>query len=174
VVPTTGRVTVQGYDTATAGAAVRRLVGFVFQNPDSHLVMPTVAEDLAFGLKAHAVPAGEHGARVDAVLQRLSIADLKHRACAELSGGEKQLVALAGALVLDPAILVCDEPTAMLDRRNARLFMDVVAALPQQVIVVSHHVEALESFERVVVLRAGQIAADGPAPTVIADYLRDL
>jgi biotin transport system ATP-binding protein len=170
IIPTTGHVTVLGQDTAKDGAAVRRRVGFVFQNPDSQLVMPTVVEDLTFGLKAHGVPAAIQATRIDAVLAQLEAADLRDRACAELSGGEKQLVALAGALVLEPAILVCDEPTAMLDRRHARLFMEVLARLPQQVIVITHHIELLTSFDRVLVFEAGRVVADGPATPTVAGY----
>ena len=169
--PTVGRVTVLGLDTARDGTQVRRRVGFVFQNPDNQLVMPTVAEDLAFGLKAHDVPAGERAGRIDTTLQQLGALPLKDRACAELSGGEKQLVALAGALVLSPEILICDEPTAMLDLRRARAFMQVLAALPQQVIVVTHHVDLLEGFDRAILLANGRVLEDGSAADVIARYV---
>ena len=171
IIPTVGRVTVLGLDTAGEGAQVRRRVGFVFQNPESQLVMPTVAEDLAFGLKAHDVPAGERAARVEATLQQLGASALRDRACAELSGGEKQLVALAGALVLAPDILICDEPTAMLDLRRARTFMKVLAGLPQQVIVVTHHVDLLAGFARAILLAEGRVVEDGRAADVIARYV---
>ncbi len=171
IIPTVGRVSVLGLDTARDGAQVRRRVGFVFQNPESQLVMPTVAEDLAFGLKAHGVPAGERAARVEATLQQLGASALRDRACAELSGGEKQLVALAGALVLAPDILICDEPTAMLDLRRARTFMKVLAGLPQQVIVVTHHVDLLAGFERAILLAEGRVVEDGGAADVIARYV---
>ena len=171
IIPTVGRVSVLGLDTARDGAQVRRRVVFVFQNPESQLVMPTVAEDLAFGLKAHGVPAGERAARVEATLQQLGASALRDRACAELSGGEKQLVALAGALVLAPDILICDEPTAMLDLRRARTFMKVLAGLPQQVIVVTHHVDLLAGFERAILLAEGRVVEDGGAADVIARYV---
>ncbi len=171
IIPTVGRVTVLGLDTARDGAQVRRRVGFVFQNPESQLVMPTVAEDLAFGLKAHGVPAGERDARVEATLQQLGAWALKDRACAELSGGEKQQVALAGALVLAPDILICDEPTAMLDLRRARAFMNLLAGLPQQVIVVTHHVDLLAGFDRAILLAEGRVVEDGCAADVIAHYV---
>ena len=171
IIPTVGRVSVLGLDTARDGAQVRRRVGFVFQNPESQLVMPTVAEDLAFGLKAHGVPAGERAARVEATLQQLGASALRDRACAELSGGEKQLVALAGALVLAPDILICDEPTAMLDLRRARTFMKVLAGLPQQVIVVTHHVDLLAGFARAILLAEGRVVEDGGAADVIARYV---
>ncbi len=171
IIPTVGRVTVFGLDTARDGAQIRRRVGFVFQNPDNQLVMPTVAEDLAFGLKAHGVPAGERDGRVAATLQQLGASALKDRACAELSGGEKQLVALAGALVLSPEILICDEPTAMLDLRRARTFMRLLAGLPQQVIVVTHHVDLLDGFDRAILLADGHVTEDGPAADIIARYV---
>ena len=170
VLPTRGCVTVLGMDTQAAGAAIRRRVGFLFQNPDNQLVMPTVAEDLDFGLKAHGVAPTARGTQIDTILARLGIAHLKERACAELAGGEKQLVALAGVLVLDPAILVCDEPTAMLDRRNARMFTEILATLPQQVVVVTHHTELLDAFDRVLVLDKGRIVADASPAQAIAAY----
>jgi biotin transport system ATP-binding protein len=135
--------------------------------------MPTVSEDLAFGLKVRGVAEPARTARIAAVLDRLAACHLAARACGELSGGEKQLVALAGALVLEPEILVCDEPTAMLDRRHARAFMTLLAGLPQQVIVVTHHVELLDGFDRALMLAGGRIAADGPAAATVAAYLAE-
>ncbi len=171
VLPTQGRVTVLGLDTQSAGNAIRRRVGFIFQNPDNQLVMPTVAEDLDFGLKAHDVAAAARAAQIDTVLARLGITHLKERACAELAGGEKQLVALAGVLVLEPSVLVCDEPTAMLDRRNARMFSEILTTLPQQVVVVTHHTELLEGFDRVLVMERGRLVADAAPAQAIAAYV---
>jgi biotin transport system ATP-binding protein len=170
-VPSAGTVTVLGRDTVRDGDKVRRHVGFIFQNPETQLVMPTVAEDLALGLKAHGIPKAQHGERIAAVLAALGIVDLRDRACGDLSGGEKQLVALAGVLVLEPAILVCDEPTAMLDRRHTRMLMSVLSQLPQQVILVTHQTGLLHDFDRVIALDAGRVVDDGPPQGVIPRYL---
>jgi biotin transport system ATP-binding protein len=171
VLPTTGRVTVDGHDTTTRGVDVRRRVGFVFQNADSQIVMPTVREDIAFGLTAHGVAAAEVAARTEAVLARFGLTALADRACFDLSGGEKQLLALAGVSALDPAWIVLDEPTTMLDRRRAKAAMASFAALPQNLVVVTHHVELLSDFDRVIVIESGRVIFDDTAAKAVAFYL---
>lgn len=170
VLPTRGDVTVDGLNTRRDGAAIRRQVGFVFQNADSQIVMPTVSEDVAFGLSLRKVPAVEAQQRVAAVLERFGLAAIAHRPSHALSGGEKQLLALASALVLEPAAVVFDEPTTMLDRRRAAAMMATIAGLGCQVIVVTHHTELLADFDRVIVLERGQVAMDGPPDLAIARY----
>jgi len=91
--------------------AVRRQVGFVFQNPDLQLVFPTVVEDMGFGLRNQGLSADEIDRRVLAALENYGLTHLQHHATHSLSGGEKQQVAVAGVLVMSPDIVVCDEPT---------------------------------------------------------------
>jgi len=170
ILPTRGDVTVDGLNTRQDGAAIRRQVGFVFQNADSQIVMPTVAEDVAFGLSLRKVPAAEAHKRVDAALARFGLTAMAHRPSHALSGGEKQLLALASALVLEPATVVFDEPTTMLDRRRAAAMMATIAGLDCQVIVVTHHTELLAGFDRVIVLEQGRVAADAPPDSAIARY----
>lgn len=171
ILPTSGRVVVETFDTRDQGPEVRRRVGFVFQNPDSQIVMPTVAEDVAFGPKAHGLPQDETHARTEKALSHFGLEAMKERACFTLSGGEKQSLALAGVLALDPAWIVFDEPTTMLDRKRAKAAMAAIAALPQHVIVVTHHVELLTGFERVIVLDGGRVVHDGPPERAIAHYI---
>ncbi|MDX2143464.1 MAG: ABC transporter ATP-binding protein [Rhodospirillaceae bacterium] len=171
VVPTTGRVSVEGRDTAVDGADVRRRVGFVFQNADSQIVMPTVREDVAFGLTARGLSTREITTKTDAALARFGLAALADRPCFDLSGGEKQLLALAGVCALDPAWIVLDEPTTMLDRRRAKLAMEIFAGLPQKIVVVTHHVELLTGFDRVIVIDRGRVVADDAPGAAIARYL---
>ena len=104
VLPRTGRVLIDGVDTTKDVKAIRRKVGFVFQNPDHQIVMPIVGEDLAFGLKARKIPKGEIDARIDAALARYDLGHLRERPVHLLSGGEKQLVALSAVLVTEPEI----------------------------------------------------------------------
>ncbi|HEY9058141.1 MAG TPA: ABC transporter ATP-binding protein, partial [Aurantimonas sp.] len=119
ILPTAGQVAVDGLDTRTKGREVRRQVGFVFQNPDNQIVYPTVGEDLAFGLRGRSVAADIPG-KVDHTLDRFGLNGFGDRLVHELSGGERQMVALAGVMILEPAWLVLDEPTTLLDRRNTR------------------------------------------------------
>jgi len=160
VTPTIGRVSVDGLDLARHAREVRRRVGFVFTNADNQIVMPTVREDVAFTLRRHKLSPADAAARVEAALDRVGLAEFGDRPAHRLSGGQKQLLAIASVLVAEPAIVVADEPTTLLDARNARRIGEHFASLEQQLIVVSHHLELLESFDRVVVMEAGRIVAD--------------
>ena len=170
VVPRSGRVLVNGLDTRSDGAAVRRQVGFVFTDPDAQIVMPTVAEDVAFSLRRSGLSREAVAARVAAVLDRFGLAGHADHPCHLLSGGQKQLLALAAVLVTDPQVLVLDEPTTLLDLRNARQIARLVADLPQQVLLVTHHLELLEGFDRVVVVDEGRVVADGRPDDALAVY----
>ena len=173
VLPTVGRVTVDGLDLARHAREVRRRVGFVFTNADNQIVMPTVREDVAFTLRRHKLPATDAAARVDAVLDRFGLTELADRPAHRLSGGQKQLLAIASVLVAEPDIVVADEPTTLLDARNARRIAEHFASLEQQLIVVSHHLELLEGFDRVIVMEAGRVVADD-APRPALDAYRAL
>jgi biotin transport system ATP-binding protein len=165
--PTTGRVLVDGLDPARSGSQVRRRVGFVFTNPDSQIVMPTAGEDVAFSLRRSGLPRAERADRAAAVLAEHGLAGYADHPAHQLSGGQKQLLALCAVLVLDPDVLVCDEPTTLLDLRNKRRFGELLAGLRQQVVLVTHDLDLLADFERVVVLEAGRVVADDePAPAL--------
>jgi len=169
VVPTSGRVLVDGLDTATHGREVRRRVGFVFQDPDAQIVHPTVAEDVGYGLENQGVPADERAERVAEVLARYGLAEHADHPAHLLSGGQKQLLAVAGVLVMRPARIVLDEPTTLLDLVNARRIADLVAGLEQAVVVVTHDLDLLAGFDRVLVVDGGRVVADDrPAPAVTA------
>jgi len=168
--PDEGQVLVDGLDTRVEGADVRSKVGFLFQNPEAQIVMPTVAEDVALGLKPHKLDDHDRDKRVSETLDQFGISHLAERSVHMLSGGEKQLVALAGVMITAPDVLVCDEPTTLLDRRNAANVMQILADLDCQVVLVTHDLKQLESFDRVLLFADGQIASDGPADAVIAEY----
>jgi biotin transport system ATP-binding protein len=170
VIPTEGTVAVDGLDTRTATRAVRRRVGFVFQDPDAQIVHPTVAEDVAFGLENMGVPAAERAERVAEVLTRYGLAGHADHPAHLLSGGQKQLLAIAGVLVMRPARIVLDEPTTLLDLLNARRVARLVAELAQSVVVVSHDLPLLEGFDRVLVFDAGRLVADDSPAAAIAAY----
>lgn len=170
VVPRAGRVLVDGVDTRKDVKAIRRKVGFVFQNPDHQIVMPIVAEDLAFGLKARKVPKDEIDARIDAALARYQLDHLRERPVHLLSGGEKQLVAMSAVLVTDPEIVVFDEPTTLLDLRNRNRVAAAIDALPHPTLVVSHDLDLISGFERVLMIEDGRIAADGLPGEVLPFY----
>ena len=171
VAPSEGTIAVDGRDAVTEARAVRATTGLLFQNPDSQIVFPIVGDDLAFGLKNHGVARAEVGDRVATTLERLGIARLAERRIHELSGGEKQLVALAGLLVIEPKTLLFDEPTSQLDLKNRNRLRGLLADLPQQAIVASHDLELLADFDRVLVIEAGRIVFDGEPAAAIATHI---
>jgi biotin transport system ATP-binding protein len=170
VLPSRGRVLVDGLDTKRDGAAVRRRVGFVFTDPDAQIVMPTVAEDVAFSLRRSGLGKAERRARVHETLDRFGLSRHADHPAHLLSGGQKQLLALASVLVTEPALLVCDEPTTLLDARNARAVGRLLSELPQQVVLVTHHLDQLRTFDRVLVVDDGRVVADADPDTALAAY----
>lgn len=172
VIPTKGRVSVDGMDTKAQGKQVRRQVGFVFQDPDAQIVLPTVAEDVAFGLKARREPAGTIAERVAEVLDKFGLGGYADHPAHLLSGGQKQMLALAAVLVLNPAYLVLDEPMTLLDLKNKRQITEVVLALEQPVVLATHELDMLGDFQRVVVLDGGRVIADGTPAESVRTYRR--
>lgn len=172
VVPEQGTVALDGLDTARQGKEVRRRVGFCFTDPDAQIVMPTVAEDVAFSLRRRGLTRTEVDARVEAALAAYGLAGRGDHPAHLLSGGQKQLLALAAVLVTEPDLLVMDEPTTLLDIRNARRVADVVRGLPQQVVLVTHHLDLLADFDRVLVFDRSRLVHDGTPADAIAHYLR--
>jgi len=170
VLPSAGHVRVDGLDTARDGAAVRRRVGFVFTDPDAQLVMPTPVEDVALSLRRHVPDAAQRAAAATAALARMGLADHAHVPVHALSGGQRQLLALAAVLATEPAVLVCDEPTTLLDLRWRTHVDALLASLPQQVVVVTHDLEAAARADRVLVVDDGRVVADGPPPAALGHY----
>jgi biotin transport system ATP-binding protein len=168
VLPTAGSVRVDGLSTEDDGREVRRRVGFCFTDPDAQIVMPTVAEDVAFGLRRRGLSKDEVAARVREVLARHGLDGLDDHPAHHLSGGQKQLLALASVLVTEPRLLVMDEPTTLLDLRNTRMVADVVARLPQQVVLVTHDLDLLGDFDRVLVFDEARLVHDGPPAQAVA------
>ncbi|EKP94877.1 energy-coupling factor transporter ATPase [Thermaerobacter subterraneus] len=167
ILPTRGEVRVAGHSTADPEARweIRRLVGLVFQNPDNQLVAPTVEEDVAFGPENLGLPREEIRRRVRAALEAVGLwerrADPPHR----LSGGQKQRVALAGMLAMEPACLVLDEATAMLDPAGRAEVLDTVGRLHREngisVVLITHFLEEAAKARRVAVMDRGRIVATG-------------
>jgi biotin transport system ATP-binding protein len=170
VEPTTGTVTVDGLAVARHGRRVRELVGFIFTDPDTQIVMPTVREDIAFTLRRTQLSKTDAAARVDTVLARFGLTDHADHPAHLLSGGQKQLLALAAVLVGEPAILVADEPTTLLDARNAAMIGETFRGLDQQVVVVTHHLDLVADFDRVLVVDGGRVVADDAPDRALATY----
>lgn len=168
--PTHGRVWVDGLDTARQGRKVRRRVGFCFTDPDAQIVMPTVAEDVAFGLRRRGLSAEEIQQRVRDALRVHGLDDYADHPAHLLSGGQKQLLALSSVLVTEPSVLVLDEPTTLLDLRNARTVAERIAALPQQVVLVTHQLDLLAEYDRVLVFDNTRLVYDGTPAEAVSFY----
>lgn len=171
--PTAGTVTVDGINPSEQGKKVREKVGFVFSDAENQIVMPNVRDDIAFSLRRFKLPKDERNARVDAALERFGLLDFAERSPHTLSGGQKQLLALAAVLVIDPVLIIADEPTTLLDLRNRDRIKREFAQLDQQLIVVTHDLEFLMDFDRVICIDDHKVAADG-APQEVIDFYRDL
>ncbi len=172
LVPERGQVLVEGLDTRKDARAIRRKVGFVFQNPDQQIVLPTVEEDIAFGLKNLRLPAADISERVTSILRRYGLEGFRRHPAHLLSGGQKQLLALSSVLVMEPRYVVFDEPTTLLDLRNKRRLAQAIHDMPQTAIVVSHDRELLRDFDRVLVFDEGRVVLDDVPSVALDAYVR--
>ena len=180
LLPSGGKVWVRGLDTADEEKLleIRRQIGMVFQNPDNQIVANVVEEDVAFAPENLGVPSGEIRRRVDEALKTVGMYEFREHAPHLLSGGQKQRVAIAGVLAMEPACIVLDEPTAMLDPRGREEVISTVARLNRErgitVVLITHHMDEAARADRVVVMHNGGILADGSPREVFArvDLLR--
>ena len=170
VVASSGRVTVDGLDVAEDGPAVRRQVGFAFTNPVAQLVMPTVAEDVALSLRRHIPDKAARAQRTNEVLEKFGLAAHTGSSVHSLSGGQQQLLALAGVLATEPAIVVADEPTTLLDLCNSAIVAERLFGLTQQLVLVTHDLEMAERCDRVLVIAEGHLAFDGEPKAAVEHY----
>ncbi len=167
--PTTGKVIVNGRDTRDEKTALPD-VGFIFQSPQNQIILPIVKDDIAFGLKSRGLAKAEIEKRVELVLARFNAEALASRRAHELSGGELQIAALCSVLATGPDILILDEPTNQLDLRNRALVQKTIDGLEENVVVITHDLELISGFERVLLFHEGRLAADAPAAEAIARY----
>lgn len=170
LLPKIGQICVDGLDTRLEVEKIRRKVGFVFQNPDNQIVFPIVSEDIEFGLKRRIPDSNMRHQRMLEALDQLGVLHLQDRSIHTLSGGERQLVALAGVLATKPEILVFDEPTTQLDLRLRNRFEQHLSALPQPALIVSHDLELMRTMDRVLIIVEGRLAFDGAPADATAWY----
>jgi biotin transport system ATP-binding protein len=171
--PISGSVTVDGLDTRKHGALVRRKVGFLFTDPSAQLIMPTAIEDVSLSLRRIIGDKNEREEAALAALADIGLADKADVSVNALSGGQRQLLALAGVLATTPSIVVADEPTTLLDLRWRAHVGALLHALPIQVIEVTHDLEAAIRAERSIVVDEGAVVFDG-APIEAVEFYREL
>jgi biotin transport system ATP-binding protein len=166
-----GELSVLGIDPETDAADLRRRVALVLSNPDAQIIMPTVAEDVALSLRPLRLAREERNRRVAAALERFGLEALADRPAHDLSGGQKQLLALCGAFVRGPDLVVADEPTAFLDARNARAVADhLLADTGHALIVVTHDLALARRCENAVLFADGGVVASGASDMVVDAY----
>ncbi|KAA1380741.1 ABC transporter ATP-binding protein [Aeromicrobium fastidiosum] len=170
VEPTTGHVTIDGLDTVDDGPAVRRAVGFVFTDPGAQLVMPTCLEDVALSLRRTVKDRAARRAEALAILEAIGLGDKADTSVHALSGGQKQMLALAGVLATSPRVLVADEPTTLLDLRNTAIVADRLFSLSQQLVLVTHDLDLARRCDRVLVIDDAQVVFDGDPDAAVEHY----
>ncbi len=166
-----GRITAAGFEMNRDNLAkIREKLGFVLQNSDNQMFMPTVYEDMMFAPLNYMVSREEAEKRVDAVLERLGLEYLKHKYNHKISGGEKRMAAIATILAMEPEAILMDEPTSALDPYNRRIVINTIRELPQTKIITSHDLDMiLDTCDRVILISDGEIVADGPAGEILRD-----
>ncbi len=168
--PSSGQVLVGGLDTVRDSKAVRSLVGFVFTDPLAQLLMPTPVEDVALSLRGRIRNRSVRAEAAQRLLDERGIGRVAHQSIYDLSGGERQLVALTSVLAVEPEVVVADEPTTLLDLRNKLMLRDVFESLTQQVIFSTHDLEFAREAQRVIVIDGGRVLADGEPDAALAAY----
>lgn len=176
--PDEGDVELAGHAVCTGGVPdlaayrdARRQLGLVFQNPDDQIVTSVVADDVAFGPENLGVPRAQISVRVARELRRVAMEKYAHADPSRLSGGQRQRVCIAGALAMEPAVLVLDEPSSLLDVRGRAAIMRVMgrlAAAGATLVHVTHFMDEALAADRVVVMQHGHVALEGTPDEVFA------
>ena len=171
LLPCEGTVTVDGIAVEKKNLGeIRKKLGFVLQNSDNQMFMPTVYEDMMFAPRNYGLSKEEAEARVDRVLAELGLTELKHRYNHKISGGEKRMAAIATILAMEPEAILMDEPSTALDPVNRRTVIRAINNLSMTKLIASHDLDMiLDTCDRVILLSHGEIAADGPADEILRD-----
>ena len=165
--PTAGTVVVDGIDTADRGRIheVRTRVGIVFQDPDDQIIETTVEREIGFGPRNLGLEPGEVAGRVDEAIRTFGIGHLRRRSCNLLSAGEKQIVTVASVFAMQPAYIVLDESTSLLDARSRAMLIDAVECLVDEtgagLVMISMRLEDVWICKRVLVLDESGIGFEG-------------
>ena len=169
LLPHEGSIKVDEYEVEKGNLReIRKKLGLVLQNSDNQMFMPTVLEDVMFGLLNYGMSREAAEQRTDAVLERLGLSGLKNRHNHKISGGEKRMAAIATVLAMEPDTMLMDEPTSALDPFNRRVVIDVIKSLSNTKLVASHDLDMiLDTCSRVILLGGGRIAADGAASEIL-------
>ncbi|UCD94544.1 MAG: ATP-binding cassette domain-containing protein [Candidatus Zixiibacteriota bacterium] len=174
--PDSGKIKIGGLDPSgdLEGRIIKQKVGLVFQNPDNQLVSTTVEREIAFSLENRDVIHPELGRRVDNMLRFFGLDEFRTRLISELSGGEKQRLALASVMVAEPDIIIFDEPESFLDESGKRLLNDAIDFLLKEkpdltVLRITQYAEVAEAYDRMLAFKDGRLFADGNPASIFSD-----
>ena len=171
LLPAQGEILVDGMPVTKQNLPpIRQKIGFVLQDSDNQMFMPTVYEDMIFGPRNYGLSREEADARVDRVLEELGLESLKYRHNHKISGGEKRMAAIATILAMEPEMIVMDEPSTALDPVNRRRVISTINSRKETKLIASHDLDMiLDTCQRVILLSHGTIVADGNAETILRD-----
>lgn len=169
LLPHDGEILVNGIPLCKQNLAqIRRVLGFVLQNSDNQMFMPTVYDDMMFGLLNYGMSKEDAECRVDAVLEQLGLTQLKNKYNHKISGGEKRMAAIATVLAMEPEVIIMDEPSVSLDPYNRRAVINVINSLTQTKLIASHDLDMImETCRSVILISDGQIVASGDVNEIL-------
>lgn len=149
---------------------LRKRTGFVFQNPDDQLFMSNVYDDIAFGLRNQGLPEENIKQKITRIIEELGVEKLQHLNSHKLSGGEKRIIAIATVLVMEPSVVLFDEPSSFLDPKTRRRLIHLLRDLELTKVIATHDLDmALELCDRIVVLKEGKIYAQGSTKDILTN-----
>lgn len=169
--PDTGTISVHGKNPSVGPQKMSAEVGFIFQNPDHQIIFPTVEEEMSFGLLNQGYSKLHAKELVMTLLAEHQRTDWASKAIHSLSDGQKQLVCILSVLVMQPKVLILDEPFSALDLMTRYQLLNLLDTLPQQIVMISHELETFDQFDRILWLEKGSIYKDGNPTDILDEYM---
>lgn len=171
-----GKIKIFDMDINENTSEIYKIASLVFQNPDDQIVADTIELDIAFAMENYSVPSKEMNKKIDEVLEIVGLSNKRKDKVHSLSGGEKQRLCIASSLVLNPKILVLDEPTSMLDAENRIKVIEVlnkIHSMGTTIIIVTHHINEIEYCNEVVFMDNGAVSFNGSANEFVNDLIKN-
>lgn len=171
LLPCSGSITVNGVELNKRNLhEIREKIGVVFQNPDDQLFMSSVYDDIAFGLRNYGMTEEDIRLKLQVIIKELDIEKLLNESSYKLSGGEKRIIAIATILVMEPSIVLFDEPSSFLDPKTRRRLIHLLKSLSMTKLIATHDLDmALELCDRVLILKDGKVFAEGKAQEILTN-----
>jgi cobalt/nickel transport system ATP-binding protein len=169
--PISGRIIIDGIEVNKKNLKIiRERIGIILQNPDDQLFMPTVYDDIAFGLRNYGVDEKAIQNKIEYIMKTLDIERLKSQHTQKLSGGEKRIVAIATVLAMEPSVILFDEPSSFLDPKTRRNLMKLLKSITTSKLIATHDLDmALDLCDKVIVLKDGKVFVAGPTKEILTN-----